>query len=108
MVITNTTFVYFNFSLFFLCCNLYHNSKLMHSEKLVYLFVAIYFSAVAAFSALIGQQVVGKLIKILERASLIIFILSFTIFVSAISLGMEYEHRILQLSENIPIYEIII
>ncbi|KAJ1685096.1 hypothetical protein LUZ63_016486 [Rhynchospora breviuscula] len=48
---------------------------------------ALYFSVVAIISALIGQKAVGKLIKILGRASLIIFILSFTIFVSAVSLG---------------------
>ncbi|KAJ4794510.1 Sulfite exporter TauE/SafE family protein [Rhynchospora pubera] len=48
---------------------------------------ALYFSVVAIISALIGQKAVGKLIKILGRASLIIFILAFTIFVSAVSLG---------------------
>ncbi|KAF3328716.1 DNA-directed RNA polymerase isoform 2 [Carex littledalei] len=48
---------------------------------------AMYFSIVTALSALIGQQVVGKLIKILGRTSLIIFILAFTIFGSAIFLG---------------------
>lgn len=55
----------------------------------------MYFSIVTALSALIGQQVVGKLIKILGRTSLIIFILAFTIFGSAIFLGMDHEHRIL-------------
>ncbi|GAB4842230.1 hypothetical protein Ancab_012196 [Ancistrocladus abbreviatus] len=48
---------------------------------------ALYFIAVALVSALAGQYVVRKLIAILGRASLIIFILAFTIFVSAISLG---------------------
>ncbi|XP_057968099.1 sulfite exporter TauE/SafE family protein 3-like isoform X2 [Malania oleifera] len=48
---------------------------------------ALYFVAVAAVSALVGQHLVKKLIIILGRASLIIFILAFTIFVSAISLG---------------------
>ncbi|KAJ3694549.1 hypothetical protein LUZ60_010029 [Juncus effusus] len=48
---------------------------------------ALYFSIVTALSALIGQKSVGKIINILGRASLIIFILSFTIFISAISLG---------------------
>ncbi|GAV64471.1 TauE domain-containing protein [Cephalotus follicularis] len=48
---------------------------------------ALYFVAVATIAALVGQHVVRKLIAILGRASLIIFILSFTIFVSAISLG---------------------
>ncbi|XP_078439163.1 sulfite exporter TauE/SafE family protein [Wolffia australiana] len=48
---------------------------------------ALYFVAVATGAALIGQHAVRRLIIILGRASLIIFILSFTIFVSAISLG---------------------
>ncbi|KAF2323408.1 hypothetical protein GH714_035330 [Hevea brasiliensis] len=48
---------------------------------------ALYFVAVATVAAFIGQHVVRKIISILGRASLIIFILSFTIFVSAISLG---------------------
>ncbi|RWR72446.1 sulfite exporter TauE/SafE family protein 3-like protein isoform X1 [Cinnamomum micranthum f. kanehirae] len=48
---------------------------------------ALYFVAVATVAAFIGQHVVRKLIILLGRASLIIFILAFTIFVSAISLG---------------------
>ncbi|KAH7840920.1 hypothetical protein Vadar_023300 [Vaccinium darrowii] len=48
---------------------------------------ALYFTAVATVSALIGQHVVRKLIILLGRASLIIFILASMIFVSAISLG---------------------
>lgn len=48
---------------------------------------ALYFVAVATFAALVGQFLVRKLIIVLGRASLIIFILAFTIFVSAISLG---------------------
>lgn len=48
---------------------------------------ALYLTAVASISALVGQHVVRKVIKILGRASIIIFILSATIFVSAISLG---------------------
>lgn len=48
---------------------------------------AAYFVAVATAAAFIGQHVVRKMIIILGRASLIIFILAFTIFVSAISLG---------------------
>ncbi|KAK1584528.1 hypothetical protein Q3G72_033749 [Acer saccharum] len=50
---------------------------------------ALYFVAVATVAAFVGQCVVRKIIRILGRASLIIFILSFTIFVSAISLGGE-------------------
>ncbi|KAM1077776.1 hypothetical protein ACFX19_025520 [Malus domestica] len=48
---------------------------------------ALYFTAVATFSALVGQYVVRKVVSIFGRASIIIFILAFTIFVSAISLG---------------------
>ncbi|KAK9281771.1 hypothetical protein L1049_004677 [Liquidambar formosana] len=48
---------------------------------------ALYFVAVATIAALVGQHLVRKLVNILGRASLIIFILAFTIFVSAISLG---------------------
>lgn len=49
---------------------------------------ALYFVAVSTIAAIIGQYVVRKVIAILGRASLIIFILATTIFVSAISLGM--------------------
>ncbi|CAN4119222.1 unnamed protein product [Withania somnifera] len=48
---------------------------------------ALYFVAVATVAAFVGQHVVRRLIFVLGRASLIIFILAFTIFVSAISLG---------------------
>ncbi|URE42296.1 hypothetical protein MUK42_25703 [Musa troglodytarum] len=48
---------------------------------------ALYFVAVALVAAFVGQHVVKRLIEILGRASLIIFILAFTIFVSAVSLG---------------------
>lgn len=48
---------------------------------------ALYFIVVAAISAIVGQHIVRKLIDLLGRASLIIFVLAFTIFVSAISLG---------------------
>ncbi|GMN37215.1 hypothetical protein TIFTF001_006641 [Ficus carica] len=48
---------------------------------------ALYFAAVATCSALVGQHVVGKVISILGRASLIIFILSLMIFISALTLG---------------------
>lgn len=41
----------------------------------------------AIIAALVGQHVVTKVIAVLGRASLIIFILAATIFVSAISLG---------------------
>lgn len=48
---------------------------------------ALYFIAVATVAAFIGQHVVRRLIVVLGRASIIIFILASTIFVSAISLG---------------------
>ncbi|KAJ0075557.1 hypothetical protein Patl1_34282 [Pistacia atlantica] len=49
----------------------------------------LYFVAVTTVAALIGQHVVRKIINILGRASIIVFILAFTIFISAISLGGE-------------------
>ncbi|XP_073285348.1 sulfite exporter TauE/SafE family protein 3-like isoform X3 [Primulina huaijiensis] len=48
---------------------------------------ALYFVAVAAVAALAGQHAVRRLIIVLGKASIIIFILAFTIFVSAVSLG---------------------
>lgn len=48
---------------------------------------ALYFVAISLVAAFVGQHVVRRLIEIMGRASLIIFILAFTIFVSAISLG---------------------
>ncbi|KAJ0006746.1 hypothetical protein Pint_29776 [Pistacia integerrima] len=48
---------------------------------------ALYFFSVTTIAALVGQHLVNKLIDILGRASIIIFTLSFTIFVSALSLG---------------------
>ncbi|KAI3938200.1 hypothetical protein MKW92_000756 [Papaver armeniacum] len=48
---------------------------------------ALYFMAVAILAALVGQHAVRKLINFLGRTSLIIFILAFTIFMSAIFLG---------------------
>ncbi|KAJ0006745.1 hypothetical protein Pint_29777 [Pistacia integerrima] len=50
---------------------------------------ALYFVAVTTVAAFIGQHVVRKVINILGRASIIVFILAFTIFISAISLGGE-------------------
>jgi hypothetical protein len=51
---------------------------------------AVYFVIVAFIAAIIGQHVVRRLINWLGRASLIIFILAFMIFVSAISLGTVF------------------
>ncbi|CAM8890511.1 unnamed protein product [Rhodiola kirilowii] len=48
---------------------------------------ALYLIAVAAVAALVGQHVVRRAIDYLGRASLIIFILALTIFISAIFLG---------------------
>lgn len=48
---------------------------------------ALYFALVASLSALVGQHVVRKVISVLGRASIIVFILASTIFMSAISLG---------------------
>lgn len=48
---------------------------------------ALFFTTLAFFAAIVGQRVARKLIGLLGRASLIIFILSFTIFISALSLG---------------------
>ncbi|KAJ6678607.1 PROTEIN putative-RELATED [Salix viminalis] len=48
---------------------------------------AAYFVLVATIAAFAGQHVIRRIIAILGRASIIIFILALTIFVSAISLG---------------------
>ncbi|PON67679.1 Transmembrane protein TauE-like [Parasponia andersonii] len=48
---------------------------------------ASYFVLVATIAAFTGQHVVRKIIAVLGRASIIIFILALTIFISAISLG---------------------
>lgn len=55
-------------------------------------FAASYFVLVATFAALAGQHVVRRVIAILGRTSIIIFILALTIFVSAISLGKMAIH----------------
>ncbi|KAG4154509.1 hypothetical protein ERO13_D03G066100v2 [Gossypium hirsutum] len=48
---------------------------------------ALYLAGVATIAAFVGQHVVGKVIKIMGRSSIIIFILAGMIFGSAISLG---------------------
>lgn len=48
---------------------------------------ALYLIAISAIAAYIGQSVMDRVVNIFGRASLIIFVLSFTIFVSALSLG---------------------
>ncbi|MED6204799.1 hypothetical protein PIB30_012299 [Stylosanthes scabra] len=52
----------------------------------------LYFVAVSTVAAFIGQYVVKKLISLLGRASIIIFILAGTVFVSALSLGKKCWH----------------
>lgn len=54
---------------------------------LSWLSAAAYFTLVATIAAFTGQHVVRKIIAVLGRTSIIIFILALTIFVSAISLG---------------------
>lgn len=49
---------------------------------------AVYFIVVAATSAFIGQRVMNKVVAMFGIASLVIFVLAFTIFVSAVSLGL--------------------
>ncbi|OIW03740.1 hypothetical protein TanjilG_30016 [Lupinus angustifolius] len=48
---------------------------------------ALYLTLVAAIAAYIGQHIINKLVNLFGRASLIIFVLAFTIFVSTIALG---------------------
>ncbi|XP_058113870.1 sulfite exporter TauE/SafE family protein 3-like [Magnolia sinica] len=75
---------------------------------------ALYFMAVATVAAFVGQHVVRKIIILVGRASLIIFILAFTIFVSAISLGgvgisnmiMKMEGKEYMGFENLCKYEV--
>lgn len=67
-------FFFFSFSIFL--------------DALFYLYrAALYFVAVATVAALVGQHVVRKIISIVGRASVIIFVLAFTIFISALTLG---------------------
>ncbi|KAI9110334.1 hypothetical protein K1719_018776 [Acacia pycnantha] len=47
----------------------------------------LYFVGVSIIAAAVGHKVVNKLVAVLGRASLIIFILAITVFVSALSLG---------------------
>uniref|UniRef100_A0A7N0UC42 Sulfite exporter TauE/SafE family protein n=1 Tax=Kalanchoe fedtschenkoi TaxID=63787 RepID=A0A7N0UC42_KALFE len=61
---------------------------------------ASYFVLVATLAAFTGQHVVRKLIILLGRASIIIFILALTIFVSAISLGGVGIVRMIERLEN--------
>ncbi|CAK9325610.1 unnamed protein product [Citrullus colocynthis] len=48
---------------------------------------AVYLAAVAMVAGYCGQHFVGKVIKLLGRASIIIFVLAFTVFISSLTLG---------------------
>ncbi|XP_059658022.1 sulfite exporter TauE/SafE family protein 3-like [Cornus florida] len=62
---------------------------------------ALYFILVSIISAYIGQHVISKLIIILGRASLIIFVLAGIIFISAFSLGgVGIVNMIVKIQQN--------
>ncbi|KAK7360002.1 hypothetical protein VNO77_01974 [Canavalia gladiata] len=61
---------------------------------------ASYFVLIATIAALTGQYVVRKIIAIFGRASIIIFVLAFTIFVSAICLGGVGIENMVEKMEN--------
>ncbi|XP_027345112.1 sulfite exporter TauE/SafE family protein 3-like isoform X1 [Abrus precatorius] len=61
---------------------------------------AAYFVLIATIAALTGQHVVRKIIAIFGRASIIIFVLAFTIFVSAICLGGVGIENMVEKMEN--------
>ncbi|KAK9923387.1 hypothetical protein M0R45_031809 [Rubus argutus] len=62
---------------------------------------ALYFASVTTLSAFAGQNVAGKVVKKLGRASLIIFILAFTIFVSSLTLGgIGLENMIMKIQQK--------
>ncbi|KAK9749848.1 hypothetical protein RND81_02G155100 [Saponaria officinalis] len=61
---------------------------------------AAYFVLVATLAALVGQHVVRKVIALVGRASLIIFILASTILISAITLGGVGILNIIEKLEN--------
>ncbi|XP_056176101.1 sulfite exporter TauE/SafE family protein 3-like isoform X2 [Syzygium oleosum] len=61
---------------------------------------AAYFVLVATVAAIVGQHVVRRIIAILGRTSIIIFILALTIFVSAISLGGVGISNLVEKLEN--------
>ncbi|CAL9123106.1 unnamed protein product [Musa textilis] len=59
---------------------------LLHRFPVPFAAYFVFLSIVAAFT---GQHIIRRLIILLGQASLIIFVLAFTIFVSAISLGND-------------------
>ncbi|KAL8139444.1 hypothetical protein V2J09_005465 [Rumex salicifolius] len=52
---------------------------------------AVYFFGVAIVATLVGQLVITKLIEMVGRESVIVFVLAFTIFISAILLGKHMQ-----------------
>ncbi|XP_050379773.1 sulfite exporter TauE/SafE family protein 3-like [Argentina anserina] len=65
---------------------------------------ALYFAVVTTVSAFAGQHVAGKVVKKLGRASLIIFILAFTVFVSSLTLGgIGIENMIRKIEHKEPL-----
>ncbi|KAG4965605.1 hypothetical protein JHK84_040215 [Glycine max] len=64
-------------------------------------FAALFLTLVAAIAAFLGQYLIDKLVNIFQRASLIIFVLAFTIFVSSIALGgVGISNMILKIQRN--------
>ncbi|RZB68870.1 Sulfite exporter TauE/SafE family protein 3 isoform B [Glycine soja] len=62
---------------------------------------ALFLTLVAAIAAFLGQYLIDKLVNIFQRASLIIFVLAFTIFVSSIALGgVGISNMILKIQRN--------
>jgi len=55
--------------------------------KFGYGVAALYLVAIATAASLVGQHLVRKVVAVLGRASVIIFILTFTLCVSAVLLG---------------------
>lgn len=54
-------------------------------------FVALYLTAVSVLAGFWGQYFVRKLMEILKRASIIVFILSGVIFASALTMGKSIQ-----------------
>ncbi|KAL5175467.1 Sulfite exporter TauE/SafE family protein 3 [Glycine soja] len=65
---------------------------------------ALYFVAVATAAALVGQHLVRKVIAILGRTSLIIFILALTVFVSGVGIAKLIEKKVQMKFENLCSY----
>ncbi|ESW33336.1 hypothetical protein PHAVU_001G061000 [Phaseolus vulgaris] len=62
---------------------------------------ALFLTLVAAIAAFLGQHLIDRLVNIYKRASLIIFVLAFTIFISTIALGgVGISNVILEIESN--------